>query len=51
MWRRCVSASPVGYLRGICHSAPIFPLAPFHAGNFSLKRGLKKRPDRGSNGF
>ena len=31
--------------------SPIFRLAPFHADKISLKRGLKKRPARGCNGF
>ncbi|CDX42986.1 hypothetical protein MPLA_650003 [Mesorhizobium sp. ORS 3359] len=36
---------------GIWGSQPIFRPAPFHADKFSLKRGLKKRPFRGNNGF
>jgi len=30
---------------------PIFLPYPFHADKISLKRGLKKRPARGSNGI
>ncbi|TIU63113.1 MAG: hypothetical protein E5W15_29060, partial [Mesorhizobium sp.] len=36
---------------GIWRSQPIFRPAPFHADKFSLKRGLKKRPLWGNNGF
>ena len=32
-------------------SAPIFQPDPFHADKIPLKRGLKKRPGRGRNGF